>query len=69
MRTAAAVPPAGGSRICRRSGDQSSPVDVSTHHLHHFCVQAGADVVFIDALESAAEMEALCKVQGAYKVR
>ncbi|PRW44559.1 petal death [Chlorella sorokiniana] len=29
---------------------------------------AGADVVFIDALESAAEMEALCKVQGAYKM-
>lgn len=30
---------------------------------------AGADVVFIDALESAAEMEALGKVQGAHKVR
>lgn len=36
---------------------------------HFSLLQAGADVVFIDALESAAEMEALCKVQGAYKVR
>lgn len=30
---------------------------------------AGADVVFIDALESEGEMEALCRVPGAYKVR
>lgn len=30
--------------------------------------QAGADVVFIDALENAAEMEALCAVQGAHKM-
>lgn len=30
---------------------------------------AGADVVFIDALESEAEMGALCRVPGAYKAR
>ncbi|PSC69845.1 Phosphoenolpyruvate carboxylase family isoform 2 [Micractinium conductrix] len=29
---------------------------------------AGADVVFIDALESEGEMEALCRVPGAYKM-
>ncbi len=29
---------------------------------------AGADVVFIDALESEGEMAALCRVPGAYKV-
>jgi hypothetical protein len=30
---------------------------------------AGADVIFIDALESEGEMAALCGVPGAYKVR
>jgi 2-methylisocitrate lyase-like PEP mutase family enzyme len=30
---------------------------------------AGADVVFIDALESEGEMQALCRVPGAHKVR
>jgi 2-methylisocitrate lyase-like PEP mutase family enzyme len=53
--------------VARTDSRQAQSLDEALWRAAAFA-DAGADIVFIDALETEGEMEALCRVPGAYKV-
>lgn len=54
--------------VARTDARQAESLEEALYRAAAFA-DAGADVVFIDALESEGEMQALCRVPGAHKVR